>query len=430
MKQFKIFLILIALCFVACGGDDAPQPTPTPPTPTPTPTPTPVGGDERTVLVYLAAQNNLASYARTDLEEMKKGSLSLSDNQNLIIYSNISNGKNPYFARIMNGQIVDSVSAMSVSSSDPAMLETAVRYMIEKYPSKSYGLMLWGHSNGWLIKKDSIAYAMTRSFGVDQDVNPNTWMNIPSMARAIKKGLNGNKFTFIQGDCCSFNSVEVAYELRDVADYIIGSPAEIPDAGDNYANLSGMFDTSSTFYKKIIDDYWDFFLSEFKNKPSTYYLKEYGDLTGYSVPLVAVKTSELDNLAKATANLLSTIPDKLGPSGTIDFSQSIFYAVNNGLRYNYDMYKTLKENTSEADFVAWVPAFERAVPYYRLSPLWYSATSALKKELPSFEDIKDDNRVLSMTFPNDTYKNTYPSWNTTIQQLQWNGPISWQQYGW
>lgn len=427
MKHFRIFLyLLVAICFAACGSDDTPEPTPTP-----TPTPTPVAKSERTVLVYMAAQNNLSYIADYDLEEMKKGSMSLNDNQNLIVYANIS-GKAPYFLRFKNGQAVDSVSAKSTTSSDPATLEEAIRYMCENYSSKSYGLMLWGHCNGWLIKKDSVAYAKTRAYGVDQDTKPNTkiWMNIPSMARAIKNGLDGEKFTFIHGDCCNFNSVEVAYELREVADYIIGSPAEIPDEGADYSNLTGAFDTSSTFYKKIIDNYFDYYLEEIKKKPDMYFNKRYGDLEDYSVPLVAVKTSELDNLASATAALLNTISDKLEASGTIDFSKVIFYAASNGLKYNYDMYKTLKENTSEADFKAWEPAFEKAVPYYRLSPLWFSVVETLENAMPNFEAIKDDNRVLSMTFPNNTYNNISPSWNKTIQQIQWNGPIGWQQYGW
>ena len=427
MKQIRIILCLLAICFAACGSDDTPEPAPTP---TPPPTPTPVSEDERTVLIYMAAQNNLSGYAHYDLEEMKEGSLSLNDNQNLIVYANVSDDDAPYFIRFKDGKAVDSVSVKQTTSADPATLEEAIRYMRDNYPAKSYGLILWGHSNGWLIKKDSIAYAKTRAYGVDEDASPDTWMNIPSMARAIKNGLDGEKFTFIHGDCCSFNSVEVAYELRHVADYIIGSPAEILDEGADYSDLSGPFDTSATFYKKIIDNYWDYVAGEIKNNPSIYYNKKRGDLDGYSIPLLVIKTSELENLAAATATLLNTISDNLKPSGTLDFDNSIYYAANNGLKYNYDMYKTLKKNTNEADFKAWEPAFEKAVPYYRLSPLWFSVVSTLTNGMVKFEAIKEDNRVLSMSFPNDTYNNIYPSWNKTIQQLQWNGPISWQQYGW
>ena len=325
---------------------------------------------------------------------------------------------------------IDSVSVEETSSSDPAVLEEALRYTREKYQAKSYGLVLWGHSTGWLIKNDSIPYAKTRAYANDEGKSPTTWMNIPSLARAIKNGMNGEKLSFIHGDCCNFGCVEVAYELRHVTDYVIGSPAEVPDAGSNFSDLSGLFDTSSTFYKVIIDTYWDYYANQFKEKGTTYYNINYGDLEGYSIPQVAVKTSELENLATATAQLLNSIQDKLKPTGQLNVNNVIYYAVNNGLKYNYDMYKTLKENTSEADFKTWEPVFEKAIVYYRLSPRWMTIVSSLKTTMSSFDAISDNCRVLSMFFPGTQYNHIYPSWNTTIQQLQWNGPISWQQYGW
>ena len=425
MKLSRIFLSFLAISFTACGSDD----TPDPPGPEP-----PVATSERTVLVYMAADNNLNQFSIADLNEMKEGSKALNANQNLIVYVDQSGSKeSPYFARIKEGKFVDSTSVSETPSSDPAVLEEALRYARDKYPAKSYGLVLWGHATGWLVKNDSITYLKSRAYALDEGASPSTWMNIPSMARAIKNGMNSEKLAFIHADCCNFGTVEVAYELRNVTDYVIGSPAEIPDEGANYSNLSDLFDTSSTFYKKIIDKYWDKYSDEFKNNIYRYYLIDFGDLAGYSVPLMAVKTSELDNLAIATAKLLNTIPDKLKPTGTLDVSKAIFYAVNNGLMHNYDMYKMLKENTAEADFNEWKPAFEKAVPYYRLSPRWFVSRSTLvtfKNYMLSFDEISSDCRVLSMFFPGNQYKNVYPSWNTTIQKLQWNGPISWQQYGW
>ena len=163
-----------------------------------------------------------------------------------------------------------------------------------------------------------------------------------------------------------------------------------------------------------------------------YYINDPGDLTGYGVPLVAVKTSELENLAAATAALLKTIPDKLSPSGTLDLSEVIFYAYSNSAKGNYDMYKTLKMNTAAADFKVWEDAFDKAVPYYRSSARWKSIFTTLSTAmLKQFDAISNDSHVLAMFFPLTYYNNkTNPNWNTAIQKLQWNGPINWQQYGW
>ena len=51
-----------------------------------------------------------------------------------------------------------------------------------------------------------------------------------------------------------------------------------------------------------------------------------GDLEGYSVPLSAIRTSALEELAQATANLLSTIPEKLSPEGELNLEDVTFYA--------------------------------------------------------------------------------------------------------
>ena len=121
------------------------------------------------------------------------------------------------------------------------------------------------------------------------------------------------------------------------------------------------------------------------------------------------------------------------PTGIINVNNVIFYAADKGLKYNYDMFKTLKENTSETDFNEWESAFEKAVPYYRLSPRWHVGRSSRQtfiQSMPSFDEISEDCRVVSMFYPNNIYNTASPSWNKAIQQLQWNSPINWQQYGW
>ena len=189
MKQFKILLCLLAICFAACGSDD-PSPSPTPPDP-----PSPTGQSERSVLIYMAANSDLARKGLfdADFEEMKKGSKTINANQNLIVYVNKSGTatEKPYLARLKDGQVVDSTTVEGSVSSDPAALEKALSHMCEKYPAKSYGLVLWGHANGWLIRSDSVVYAKARSYGYDVSTSPTTWMNFPSIARAIKTGMNG-----------------------------------------------------------------------------------------------------------------------------------------------------------------------------------------------------------------------------------------------
>lgn len=384
---------------------------------------------ERTVLIYMAAENNLSSLADKDLAEIKTGSKSLKDNQNVIIYVD-KYQKNPYMARVKDGVIVDSVDMEESSSADPAVMEDIIRQMRTKYPAKSYGLALWGHSTGWPISNDTIPYADNRAYGLDWTPS-RYWMNIPMMARAIAKGMNQEKLKFVFGDCCNLNSIEVAYELRNATEYVIGSPAEIPDPGAPYEKIiPDLFSQSDYFYQPIIDDYYNHYIKAMKEQPDYLYNLNRGDLAGYSEPLSAIKTSALQELAQATANLLSTIPEKLGPEGKLDFENVTFYDGTYNSPVSYDMSQTLKKNTSASAYAVWEKAFKKAVVHKVFSQKWLvgSQYNLLNKYMPTFDT--ENVGVVSMFFPQGAYKSTTPNLNTAIKQFQWNNQIQWPQYGW
>ena len=72
MKHLLI-LISAALLFVSCGHDD-------------NDTPTPQTIANRTVIVYMSAENNLSLFSARDTVEMLLGTKTLSKDNNLIIY--------------------------------------------------------------------------------------------------------------------------------------------------------------------------------------------------------------------------------------------------------------------------------------------------------------------------------------------------------
>ncbi len=396
----------------------------------------------RTVLVYMAAENNLSRFATEDLEEMKTGSLKLAEDQNLVIYVDKAGSlTTPYIVRAKNGEMVDTIFMKEALSADPTTLQDVIQYTREHFPAKSYGLLLWGHASGWLVStKDSISRTRgssilePKAYGGATGNNSssssgNYWMNIVPMAKAIQNGMGSDHLSFIFGDCCSFGCLEVAYELRNVTDYVIGSPAEVPDMGAPFDLIvPDMFIETDNFYAKIIDHYFDYYLDIFKNNPQ-YYNKKVGDLAGYSVPLAVVKTSGLDNLAYATSTLLGTIAEKVSTSGSLDLDKVMYYAISQK-KYSYDMYHVFKKNTSAADFDTWKAAFLQAVPYRLFSMKWMTEISSLRNEMENFDATKDDCGVVSMFFPSTYYNGTNPNWNKAIQQYQWNNVIHWEQYGW
>lgn len=425
----KILLVICALTLlVACSqDDDVNQVKP------------PVKA-RRTVLVYIAAENNLNSFLDENLTNMKKSSLQLNDDQNLVVYVNRAQETNPcYLARIYQGELVDTVFMPDELAADPTVMTRILRETLQRYPAQSYGLVLWGHCDGWIIQgKDSISE--TRAYGASTgDNTPYSfdpyWMNIPQMARAIANGMGRNKFSFIFGDCCIVASLEVAYELRHLTDYLIGSPAEIPDGGAPYEiSVPDFFLETDDFYRTLIDHYYDYWLAEYKKESNVYryWNESFGDLAGYSVPIVAVKSSELDQLATATSQVLGTIADKLSPTGTLNLANTIYYASIEKRQYSYDINSVLIQNAAPADYLAWKASYDKAIPYACHSVLWFTSIRNLKKDMCAyFAQIPAENcGSIGMTFPSNAYEGTKPNWNKAIQQFQWNNVIHWEQYGW
>jgi len=394
---------------------------------------------KRTIFVYMAAENNLTGYATEDLNEMKIASRSLSDDQKLVVYvDRAGSSTTPFIARVYQGELTDTIYMREGLAADPSVLKSALSQAKMLYPAKSYGLVLWGHASGWIISNnDSISdKSYSRAYGGSTGNNSSSgsgkyWMNIPDMAQAITAAMGHDKLKFIFGDCCSFGSVEVAYELRNIAEYVMGSPAEIPDMGAPFdKTIIDMFNESDYFYNQVIINYYDYYFDVYETKQNKYYNRTAGDLVGYSVPLVAIQTSELENLAKATSDILHTIPEKLSPRGDLNFTNIMYYAYYGSYRYSYDMFHILKENTDPDDFSKWIEAYVKAVPTVCYSAKWMSNFSRLISDMDYFDCPEEDCGCISMFFPSNTYTYTSPNWNTAIQQFQWNDVIQWQQYGW
>lgn len=421
MKKFLISIsLLAALC--SCHHDDDPSDNMA----------------RKTVFVYMAAENNLARFADEDLEEMKTGSLQLADDQNLVVYVDRAGAETtPYLARIVKGELVDTTFMPEGLAADPTVLRRALQKTKELYPAKKYGLVFWGHAYGWLVSNsDSISQASSRAYGGSTGDNTSLspgryWMNIPEMAQALLSAMGSDKLQFIFGDCCSFACLEIAYELRHVADYVIGSPAEIPDMGAPYdLIIPHMFNESDLFYRGIIDSYYNYYIETFKTQMYRFYNLIPGDLEGYSVPLVAVKTSELDNLATATAKAVGTIANKVSPTGKLSLDGTVHYALFGNYKYSYDVNSVLKQNISDSDYQTWTSAFEKAIPYKRYSAKFMTEYTSLAREMEKYPATDENCGCISMFFPSTVYNSTNPNWNKSIQKYQWNNTLHWEQYGW
>ena len=427
MNRILLFFISLLL-FSACDKNEDPSPTPTP-------EPTQA---ERTVLIYLSGENNLTqdsqypgeSYMDFDMEEILEGSYKLNNNQHLICFiDSVGKDNKPYFIEVANGKAKEVYRYESdFYASDPAKFREVLQYTIDNYPAKEYGLVLWGHASGWIVHNDSVpnvlkAREVTRGFGKDEgwDTNGSSkWMNITQMAQALE---TIPKLKFIFADCCNFMCAEVGYELRNCAEYLIGSPAEIPGEGAPYhLMVEKLFSTSPSFYNDICNCYYDYFIEAYTDPDYRDW-----DLAGYSVPLSTFRLDQMENLADATKQLMKTFMPQYPEQ--LDLTNLPYYFFNDR-RVLYDMKTVFKKYAPESDYNKWLKVFNTAVPYQAYSLKWMSIFSTIRNDFDIFPQDTSLWGSVSMFFPQAYYSNCYFGYNERIRKLQWYNAVDWPSYGW
>ena len=369
---------------------------------------------ERTVLVYLAGKNNLSQSLQTNLEQMKAGSMHIGNNTLLVFVRRDMQGEKPWLARVNNGELTDSVSLddmgfgkSNMQACNPELMEQVMRYAFSHYPANEYGLVLGGHSTGWLIDEEP---GQTRAFGVDNgdgytySRKNKRWMNVPTMARVLERVPH---LKFIFADCCNFMCLETMYELRNVTDYIIGSPAEIPAEGAPYEQIIPALFEKNSFCSSVI---------------GIYYRAQNGEL-----PLSAVKTSAIDQLASATRYALDMVQAKIG-NGYADTQGLIHYGYSGSSiqfhqEYNlfYDAGDFFRSQLSENDYLQWKQALDKTVIEKRFAKQWRTCMT-WRYIYSDFEMTEEKYHGVSMYIPQDAnteYGIYYAQNNEDIKQLKW-----------
>ena len=375
---------------------------------------------ERTVLVYLAGKNNLSESLQTNLEQMKSGSKRIGNNTLLAFVRRDIQGEQPWLARISNGELADSLSLddMGISTSNmqacnPELMEQVLKYAYSHYPANEYGLVLGGHSTGWLIEQEP---GDTRAFGVDNgdgyaySSRNRRWINVPTMANVLERVPH---LKFIFADCCNFMCLETMYELRNVTDYIIGSPAEIPAEGAPYEQIIPALFEKNTFCTSAID---------------IYYRTQNGE-----VPLSVVKTSAMDQLASATRNALDMVQEEIG-NGYADTRGLIHYgysasSIQFHQEYNlfYDAGDFFRSQLPESDYRQWKQALDEAVVEKRFAKEWRTCMT-WRYTYSDFEMTEEKYHGVSMYIPQDPnteHGKYYARNNEDLKQLKWYQSVGW-----
>ncbi len=374
---------------------------------------------QRTVLIYMAGKSDLSTdtdkrhYLNEDLEEIKQGSRLIGDDDCLLVFVRryqVGNAaETPWLARIWNGEVVDSVSVADMGientdarACDPEVMEQVMSYAFNHYPAKrDYGLVLWSHSTGWMIEDEM---PVTRAFGLDKGNTVGTtgkWINIPTMSKVLSRLPH---LRFIMADCCNFMCLESLYELRGVADYVIGSPAEIPGRGAPYDKIVTSLFEHETFYTSIVDKYQ----ASVKGK----------------LPLSVVKMSEMENVAQATARVMQSVNRNLSgnyPDMTGVIHYGHYYKYPKFLAENnlfYDAGDFISRYAPASDYQQWKQALDKAVVKKHIAYAWNTQES-WDVFYADFKMTEEKFHGVSMFVPQNPSTVRCAQYNEDIKQMQW-----------
>lgn len=347
----------------------------------------PIKENRKVLLFYECGFNNLGDYIKSNMESpnrgLPSGYIPEKGEDVLLVYSRIAeNGHTPvnsYLRRIYKtskGKVISDtlkVFGKETIAASPSTLSAVLNLVKEKFPAKGYGMVVSSHGSGWLpagyyyspsrfendhkgevgtsrqgIAAQSVGhprlpvpegdlpdtdpfYGMTRSIGQDytKDSYYGHEMSVSEFVDAIPYHLD-----YILFDMCYTAGVEMAYALKDKADYLGLSPAEV--LGDGMFNYTKI---TSFLLNRETPDLEGLFKDSFEM-----YDKQSGLYRSSTVNLV--RTSGLDNLASVCARMINEYSDALADA-PVDDIQGYY---RQGRHYFYDLVDIFEKcGASKAD---------------------------------------------------------------------------------
>ena len=183
----------------------------------PAPDAPPAERKQWTVLYYGAADNDLYDYIYKDVSHMEQVG---SDPQaNLVVQLDHRKGTTQRYLIQKDTATSDPLKIDSpvlqdlgaTNMSDPQNLSDFIKWGIKQYPAEHYILVVADHGKGWK--------------GCCADESHKGWMDLTQLKDGLATAQKdtGVKLDIVGFDACLMASTEVAYQLKDMANYMVAS---------------------------------------------------------------------------------------------------------------------------------------------------------------------------------------------------------------
>ena len=308
-----------------------------------------------TIMVYMDGDNNLEPYALADFNEMEQvdanghtinvivlldrcDGVTTADGDwkgtrlyNVLHDTSSSKINSERLADSQYLKITNTGDSDELNMGDPNTLSNFISFGKENYPADYYSLILWDHGSGWRSTNSATLTASEhqpfKAVCIDA-----TSANDMLLMSEVKQALFGKGLTLIGFDACLMSMVEVAYQLKDCARYMVASEEVEPAYGWLYANFLNSFIASGrspiNLGQAIIDAY------------ALY----------HCYPMSLVDLSSIESMAGAIDALSSALIDNLaGIKDTISTARdnTLAFQSSSSLPYTYiDLYDFLLKISS------------------------------------------------------------------------------------
>lgn len=402
MRRLLILVAAVAL-LAGCKKEETPAPDPT----------------EQTLLMYLPWSGNLTSFLMTNIEDMKQviGS-GIPERCRVLVYFMSSPTEGRLFELYDRKGIVCERDleqykepAFTTAEGIAEILGDVKRHA----PAKRYAMTIGSHGMAWLPAQptattqaeggktplyapapemeywqqtDANGLPLTRWFG---GTSASHRTDIATLAEALQQ--SGLHMEYILFDNCYMSSIEVAYDLRTVADHLIASPCEIMNYGFPYAAV-GRHMIGTPNYEAIVEGFVEFY---------THYTYE-GEAYPYG-NIATIHCKEIDALASLMKQINQSTTTTIDETKVQSFdylSQHRFFDLGDYVEHY---------STDEALKTAFAAQLERVIPpaHRAYTPKFYS--SGYIYTLHAFSGISTSDPSLNSYC--DTEKEATAWWKAT-----------------
>ena len=283
-----------------------------------------------TVLVYLNAANDLEAYGTLNVNQLEQ--VGSNNDVNVVVeFKRIKGqydasdgnwgGTRRYF--VTRDSDITHVSSPILSDNNavdmgaPQSLQDFIQWGRQTFPAEHYCLVVWNHGAGWRSVK---LPQSTR--GVSYDDQYSTHIDTIQLPAALNVD-GSHKWDLIALDASLMQMAEVAYEIRNTADFLVGSEESPPGTGYPYDKILRDLVASPTQSGK---DLGVAFAQEMlaANDPTS-------DITQSVLELAKIETiaPALDNLGSALTTAQTTQATAIAAAR--DSSESYAYPENHDL---------------------------------------------------------------------------------------------------